>query len=231
MNICKSSFIILSVSFVTSVAQAQGTFLNLKFEQAHIPAGTPVNSLVPISEALPDWSAYYTSSLSGTEPATQVGYDAISTGGPVISLVDKNVGAPPFDPIQGNYSVVLFGGVGTSATISQSGTIAAGTQSLMMDAWSYGASPVVAINGVPIDLIPLETFENYTLYGGTIPSSDVGPSVTLSFTEPPPTSGGPSEFELDNISFSQTAVPEPSIVALSAIGGLLFGARKWLARR
>jgi hypothetical protein len=37
---------------------------------------------------------------------------------------------------------------------------------------------------------------------------------------------------LDDISFSTTAVsPEPSIVALTAIGGLLFGARKWFARR
>jgi hypothetical protein len=37
---------------------------------------------------------------------------------------------------------------------------------------------------------------------------------------------------LDDISFSTTAVaPEPNVVALSAIGGLVFGARKWLARR
>jgi hypothetical protein len=37
---------------------------------------------------------------------------------------------------------------------------------------------------------------------------------------------------LDDIAFSPTAVtPEPSIFGLTAIGGLLFGARKWFARR
>jgi hypothetical protein len=43
---------------------------------------------------------------------------------------------------------------------------------------------------------------------------------------------GPIWIELDDITFSTTAVaPEPNIVALTAIGGLLFGARKWFARR
>ena len=37
---------------------------------------------------------------------------------------------------------------------------------------------------------------------------------------------------LDDITFSTNSVaPEPSIVALTAIGGLLFGTRKWFARR
>jgi hypothetical protein len=55
----------------------------------------------------------------------------------------------------------------------------------------------------------------------------------LSITDPAPAIGVPSELELDDISFSTNVVasPEPNLVALSAIGGLLFGARKWFPRR
>ena len=46
--------------------------------------------------------------------------------------------------------------------------------------------------------------------------------MTLSFTDPAPTIGGPSEFELDNISFSPTATPEPNTLALIVMGGAAF---------
>jgi len=231
MKTFKNSLGIVVLLMVTPHVIAQG-FANLNFEFANIPNGTSTGSLIPIADALPHWFAYYNSATFGLEPTTQMAYDGISTGGPVISILDENnPGAPYFDPLQGSYSALLFGGVGFSSSISQTGTITAGTQSLLMDAWSYDASPIVVINGGPINMIPLQTFANYTLFGGTVPAADVGPSVTLSFTEPSPATGGPSEFELDNISFSQTAVPEPSIAALAAMGGLLFGGRKWFARR
>jgi len=208
-------------------AQAQG-FVNLDFESASIPAQTSVGSLIPISEALPGWSAYFDSTTFGIEPTTQVGYDGVSTGGPIISVIDKN--SQLYGPLQGSYSAFLFGGDGFSSSISQTGTIPTGSKSLLLDAWSYDATPIVAINGQSINLVPHQTFATYTLYDGDI-SSYAG-SVTLSFTEPSPTTGGPSEFILDNISFSTNApTPEPSIIALTAIGGLLFGARKWFARR
>jgi hypothetical protein len=63
--------------------------------------------------------------------------------------------------LQGNYSAFLFGGgygvneVLASASISQTATILAGTQSITMDAWTYDASPIVAINGVAVNMIPL----------------------------------------------------------------------------
>jgi hypothetical protein len=42
----------------------------------------------------------------------------------------------------------------------------------------------------------------------------------------------PNNWMIDDISFSTNAItPEPSIVGLTAIGGLIFGARKWFARR
>jgi hypothetical protein len=152
-------------------------------------------------------------------------YDAVSLGGDVISLDDTK----EFPPLQGQYSVILFGGGNNpyySASISQTGVIPSGTESLLMDAYlPAGASvtPVVAINGQPINMTPLQSFVHYTVWGGDIPAADIGQSVTLSFTEPPEPSSGaqPSIFELDNISFSAQAVPEPSPLALTGIGGLL----------
>jgi hypothetical protein len=58
-----------------------------------------------------------------------------------------------------------------------------------------------------------------------------GQAGTLEFTALFNYNAGASWLGLAAINFSTTEVPEPSIVALSAIGGLLFGARKWLARR
>ena len=221
--------IALSVAlFAGFLIQAQ-SFQNLNFESANFAGYSPNSSDVPISAALPGWSGFY-----GSSQTSDAWYDGISIGGAMISVVDDN--APAFAPLQGNYSAFLFGGGGIgglSASISQTGTISAGTQSITMDAWEYGASPIVAINGVAINMMPVQTFANYSVYGGTVPSADVGPPVTLSFTVPAPASGGPSMFELDDISFSTNVVasPEPNMVALSAIGGLLFGARKWFARR
>jgi hypothetical protein len=213
MKAIKNGILITLILIIKQSAQAQG-FANLNFESASVSGYTP-DSQVPIGSALPGWSGFY-----GNNQTSQVGYDFISLGAAVISVIDSN--APVFAPLEGNYSALLFGGSGVSATISQTGTISGGTQSLLMDAWSYDASPIVAINGEPIIMIPLQTFANYTLYGGAVPAADVGPSVTLSFTEPAPATGGPSEFELDNISFSPNAVPEPSPLGLTGVGGILF---------
>jgi hypothetical protein len=214
--------ILIALTLVVLKAQveAQGTFQNLNFEAANITGYPPNSSDVPISSALPGWTGFY-----GNNQTSQVWYDGISIGGNMISVIDNN--APGFAPLQGQYSAFLFGGNGLSASISQTGIIQAGTESILMDAWSYNASPVVAINGQAINMIPLQTFANYTLYGGIVPTSDVGPSVTLSFTDPAPTIGGPSEFELDNISFSPTATPEPNTLALIVMGGAAFAVRQW----
>jgi hypothetical protein len=69
---------------------------------------------------------------------------------------------------------------------------------------------------------------NYTLVGANI-SAWAGQTEQLTFSALP--SSGPNNWEIDDISFSPNQLPEPSIVALTAIGGMLFGARKWLARR
>jgi hypothetical protein len=205
-------------------------FVNLNFESANVSGYSPDSSDVPTTSALPGWTAYYSNS-SVTNTANQVWYDGISLGGAIISVIDTN--APSFSPLQGKYSAFLFGG-GTSgnllsASISQTGVVPAGTESLLFDAYVFGASFTVTLGGQTINMTPLQTFSNYTLYGGNIPSDLAGISEALTFTEPPAVSSQPSMFELDNIQFSPSSVPEPSTLALAAVGGL-FLAWQWKRR-
>jgi hypothetical protein len=208
------------------------SFLNLDFESAKVSGYSPDSSDVPTTSALPGWTAYYSNS-SVTNTANQVWYDGISLGGAIISVIDAN--APSFSPIQGKYSAFLFGG-GTSdnllsASISQTGVVPAGTESLLFDAYVFGASFTVTLGGQTINMTPLQTSSNYTLYGGNIPSDLAGISEALTFTEPPAASSQPSMFELDNIQFSPSSVPEPSALGLSVLGGWVLVWRSWKARR
>lgn len=201
-------------------AQGQGTFENLDFESANI-AGYPVNSShVPITLAIPGWSGFY-----GTNQTSDVWYDGVSLGGVMISVVDSNVAQYGFSPLQGKFSAALFGGIGgigtpLAATISQTGLVPAGTKSLQAIWWSEDGNPVVTLGGQTINMVPLASYPTYTLYGGDI-SSFAGEVETLSITEPPPAQGSPSMLELDNIQFSDQAIPEPGVFGLFALGALV----------
>jgi hypothetical protein len=206
-------------------------FVNLNFESADIPKGTSPGP-IPISEGLPGWSQYIISS-SATEQLTQVEYDGISLAGAGISIADTNIGFG-FGPIQGKYSVFLFGGLSlesrsNSAQISQTGLVPVGTESIQLDAELFaGPSFIVTLGGQTINMSPLQGFSGGdVLYGGNIPSSLAGEVATLSITEPPPSNNPPSILELDDIVFSSNPVPEPGTLGLSVLGGLFLTWRRW----
>jgi hypothetical protein len=87
----------------------------------------------------------------------------------------------------------------------------------------------VSFDGINLSPVVLGTGADYTLYGVDI-APYAGQTGQLEFTSTIPTAGLTS-LGLDDIAFSTTpVVPEPSIVVLSAVGGLLFVTRKWFAR-
>ncbi|MGD1088171.1 MAG: hypothetical protein ABR955_05545 [Verrucomicrobiota bacterium] len=211
----------VAVSFALLRNVSGQDFVNLNFESANV-SGYPLYSTdVPISSALPGWSAYYYSNYSsGTNALTQVGYDLISIGSSGITVVDSN--APALPPLQGQYSTILFGSEANgdvTVLISQTGLVPSGTMSLLMDVYAF-YNFEVTLGGQTINMIPLQTFPNYTLYGGNI-SSFAGDVETLSLIAPP--TGVPNGVEFDDIQFSPSPVPEPSIFGLLALGGLFFG--------
>ncbi len=217
-------------------AQAQGTFQNLNFEQADpvIVVGIPYYSfVVTAASALPGWSG----SIGGV-PVTQVFLNNYTLGAANIDIFGPGWNSSEPGIIDGNYTVFLqagssFTGVGAfNTSLSQKGTIPAGTQSLEFKTWDWLPSTsilAVSFNGNSLSPMVIGTGANYTLYGADL-SAFAGQTGQLEFTSVF-NNNGPSWIELDDIAFSTTAVPEPSIVALTAIGGLLFGARKWFARR
>jgi xanthosine utilization system XapX-like protein len=88
----------------------------------------------------------------------------------------------------------------------------------------------VSVGTQLVPFVAVGTGENYTIYGANIAAwADTSEPITFSaladFSDP-------NNWEIDDISFSTNAVasPEPNMVALTAIGGLLFGVRKWFAR-
>jgi hypothetical protein len=215
----------VTILFALSLNVRAANFENLNFESANI-GSTIFSTSVPVSSALPDWMV----TIGGVQQ-TDVGVNAFSTGAPAVSLI-----APggPLPAIDGDYSVFLTGSTAI-ASISQTALIPSGTQSLFFEAQQgtggggNGALAVtVGTESIPITPVAIEP--TYTLYGANL-SAWAGDTEDLTFSALDATSGL-NNWELDDISFSQTALtPEPIPLILTAIGGLLFAARKRFARR
>jgi len=214
-------------------ALGQGSFQNLNFEsalidQTHAPGG------VSTTDALPGWTAY-----SSTNQATQVLFNDFCLGATCISLLGTN--SVFVSPIEGGFSVLLQGGVSgpgtlhpTAASIRQTGLVPALSRSIRFKAQldTFGVPGVfsVSLDGVNIPYVSLSSGPNYTLYGGDI-SAFAGRTAELGFS----VFGGAgidySVWNLDSIEFSSLAIPEPSVIGLSALGAMLLGWRFWRKRR
>jgi len=216
-----------------TVANAQGIFQNLNFESANVPASgpQPYGTFVPIGSALPGWRAYL-----GTDQQTQVGYNAPANSTASITLIGPTWDATDsgryggVGVIGGNYSVDLQTGAsptmpGTSenASIAQNGSVPSTAQSLQFDAYettplsvSFNGNalvPVALSSGVSADGVP------YTSYGASI-SAWSGQTGQLEFTAD--FNGSFNFVVLDDIAFSTQAIPEPSPLALTGVGALVF---------
>ncbi len=214
-------------------ALGQGTFENLGFESAYIPSGTQPGSLVPISSALPGWSAFFTSYDGTIRQQIGVLYDGMSLASAFISINDT---LGWLGTLQGSYSLLLAGGNSlfegglTSSTITQTGLVPSGTMSVLMDVETEH-SFTVSMGGQTIEMVPLPMFSSYT-YGGNI-AAFAGQTAQLSITSPFLAFPGvnPNPVLIDHIQFSTLQVPEPSVFGLSALGAPLVGWRVLERRR
>ncbi len=136
-------------------------FQDLDFEEATLVG----SGFYSASAAFPGWQV-----LIGTTPTSEVVYDALSTGGAEVSITDDKNG---FVPIQGSYTAFLFAssvpGHDSTVSLSQTGTVPTGNEWIELDANQASSSSFsVALNGTPVTMTPVQTYPNYTLYGGNI---------------------------------------------------------------
>jgi hypothetical protein len=198
------------VLFFTSarLAWSQG-FVNLDFESATIIQNNGFQTFV--SDAFPGWAV----------TAPYITYDAPSLSGASISITDTG-GYPP-NPIQGNYWVFLATGLfpvtDVNISLGQSGTIPLGTES--MSFWGNLGGLQITLAGQSLAFSETGSTANYNIYSADV-SAFAGQSGQLLFSLPAYTSNA----TLDNIQFSTSSVPEPSVFVLTALGGLLLSFRR-----
>lgn len=208
-------------------SHGQGTFGNLGFESASVPSVPPDQPLfISAGPALPGWTPYV-----GTNLVSQILYNGISIGGPLVSLVDRHTAYYSNDVISGTFTASLDAGYNPqdktteSAAIAQSGTVSNTARSLLFSASGNVAQLLVTFDGQTLPLLLLSNGSNFQVYGADI-SDFAGTSGELRFTEQPiPSLVFPIAF-LDKIQFSSLPIPEPSVLLLSGIGALLFLLRR-----
>ena len=228
-NTASSGLLGLAFSFVfvglPCTIQAQGVtaFQNLNFEAANL-ASIPTNQsggYVPISQAMPGWTGYL-----GNIETTQIGQNGASLGAAQIDIFGPHYAIGLGGIIDGKYTAVLqAGGSGqyVAATLAQTGLVPVGTASLQMKIGASETGFAVSLAGQSLNMIPLQTFANYTLFGGNIPANLAGQAANLSISSLPTATDHYNAITLDDITFSASPVPEPGSGWLLLAGGATLG--------
>ena len=200
------------VSFALLLTVSGQGFVNLNFENAHVPP-TPVGTygnFVDPALAFPGWTVL----PNGSTYPTSTFYNDLSLGGPGIGLMGPDFpNRPGYAPLEGSYSVLLqYFGIGNPPALSQTGLIPASAQSIsiLLGGTIFAGGMVVTLNGVNIPLVAIGNGH----VGGDI-SGFAGDTAQLTIsTFNSATVNSPDWVYFDNIQFSSAAVPEPSILSL-----------------
>lgn len=196
--------------FIVAMAipsQGQG-FINLNFEDAKVSGSY---GEFATSNALPGWSVF-----AGMAQLSSVQYNPNGISGPTpIELFGLNA-----EVIAGNFSA----SVGGNLSLSQTGLVPSGTESLLFDAYSNYLA--VSLGGQNLSYSAIASGTNaygvsYNVYAANV-SGFAGQNETLSFSAPSVNYG-----ILDDIQFSPEAIPEPSTaLLLFLVSGILFYVRR-----
>ncbi len=226
--------VMVSLAFLREASGQE--FQDSDFESATlVPVpGDPYHA-VQFAPAFPGW----TQTIAGAIDTNAL-YDSIFLDSAGIAIIDRNSSSlSDFsgEVIEGNYTAVLESGLGytsngaipTDVTLSQTGFVPAGTESLQFKAnewFDLSGAFAVTLGGQTLSLTVLGTGPNYTLYGADV-SQWANQTAQLAFTvfgENPHVND--ETLFLDAIQFSSQTVPEPSVFGLLALGGLFLSLRR-----
>jgi hypothetical protein len=222
--LCQKRFQLALIFILTGASSslAQGNFEDLNFESANIQPSQAAGT-VNASDALPGWTVYF-----GTAPQTQVGYNQVSTGSTWVTLLGQSGSGTIYNSLDANFSVLLQGGVTASAaSIEQTGTIPANSESIQFIAQPGFGTLIVYLNGQNIPLSQIGNGPNYTTYGGNV-SSFAGQTAILEISALNAGAAGRNDWNIDDIQFSTQPIPEPQTwtLLLCGAGALALWRRK-----
>ncbi len=210
----------------------QGSFQNLSFNFGTlVPISGDEYRRVEFSSALPGWTGY----VGGVQQSAAL-YNSMFQDSSGIGIVGTNFVFPGH--LDGQFTLFLQAGVRLHAAntitdvvdsaIAQTGLIPGSAQSLQFKA-VQGGGPIVSgpgdlvvtLGGQTLSLIPVGSGANYTLYGADV-WNWAGQTAELRFTAiaVSPHLANNNWF-VDSIAFSTTAIPEPRVLTLAALGFLL----------
>jgi hypothetical protein len=234
-------FLVLACG-ATQCVSAQSTFSNLGFEQAQIVAGQGFASAV-FSNAFPKWQGY-----ADGLAVTSVNFNLIFLSGPSrIGIWDSSV-SPEFLPAPFfKYAAYLAAdGINApNAWLAQKGVVPDLALSLRFSTTAYpllsdpGLKPEywrfsVLLDGQTLPYSMVNSNTNWITWAADI-AGHSGQTSELRFMLESSLPGTPPgigvAIGLDNISFSQVGIPEPSNFFLLSVGGVLAVALRLLCNR
>jgi hypothetical protein len=215
-NAMKRITMTLAVAAIFIISARGQGFLNLNFESAqNLPGNPPEDGVsVAVTNALPDWTAYFDSAA-----LADIYYVSNYFPGGSSSSVELEGGSLA---ISGDFSVELF----SDGSISQTGLVPDNAESLQFEVHgpgpggSIGPGFSVTLGGQSLSYSAVSAGPDYIVYGASIPANLDGQTEALSFLCVGPGSGLDV---LDNIQFSTLPIPEPGELALAVTGAVLFG--------
>ena len=197
-----------------TMALGQG-FVNLDFEQSTIVSSSqsPDGPLDFGIASVPGWTASSSFGLvSNYSGGTALWYNNGTLSSPSISLVGKDFFFPAID---GQYSIALFPGqVPTNyppPSIWQVGQIPATARSMFYLGNSVN-QVIVSFSGHILTINNIDNYGGYSLFGADV-SAYAGQTGELLFTQPVYLHYS----VIDDITFSSSEIPEPSVFHLSSI--------------
>jgi len=202
--------IALAVSLVCIVAHVApaAPFVNLDFEQATIPPGTPPGA-VPADAGFPGWTPFV-----ADVPTSFVSYNSTGIGLGEVVLYDQFL-PTGIGVIQPRFSACLItdAGLRVPSSLSQVGEIPAEIQSIRFLADFFWPPALLNVNGIHLPLARMSNPANFEpIEWGADVSMFAGQTVELVFSSGPLLTA--RVVTVDAIRFSEQPIPEPGHVGL-----------------
>ena len=220
-----SILFVLMLLFGAISTHGQSDFQNLDFELANLPTLPPgqLGGSVLTVDGMPGWTTFV-----GVVQVTSILHNQEYLDTASVSVLGPNYAYGPI--LEGQYTGFLQAGYDpfstslsdrASASISQTGTVPLGTESIHITTGANTTGLQITFAGFLIPLVVIESTPNYSIFAGDF-SSVAGSSGELQLTALPVAFyNGFNRIYLDDIQFSSIPIPEPSTPSLFVLGVLL----------